>query len=148
MAGVRCVIPVDQSRRRPRADTIRGFGGADRIYGSAGDNRAFGGRGRDTIWGQSGDDLLSDGYHQAPVPEDSWTTADVFYGGVGADRFEVDGRDVVHAGRGDDLVRVAYMRHRTVISCGKGDDTLVSFSDEQFDGTFVSCERVRHHPAG
>jgi Ca2+-binding RTX toxin-like protein len=63
-------------------DTIRGRGGANRIHASAGSDRVFGDRGRDTLWGQSGGDLLSDGYHQASVPEDSWTTADVFYGGV------------------------------------------------------------------
>ncbi len=72
----------------------------------------------------------------------------MFYGGVGADRFEADGRDTVHGGPGADLVRVAFMRHGTVVSCGEGEDTLVSFSNAEFDGTFVSCEHVRHHPAG
>jgi len=130
------------------ADTIKGRGGADRIHASAGADRIFGDRGRDVLFGDSGDDLLSDGYHQAPIPEDSWTTADVFYGGAGADRVEVDGRDTVHAGPGADLIRVAFMRTGTEVSCGKGEDTLVSFSESQFDGTFVSCEHVRHHPAG
>jgi hypothetical protein len=74
--------------------------------------------------------------------------ADTIKGRGGADRVEADGRDTVHAGPGADLIRVAFMRTGTEVSCGKGEDTLVSFSESQFDGTFVSCEHVRHHPAG
>lgn len=87
--------------RTPRADIIRGLGGADRIYGKAGADRLYGGKDR---------------------------KKDFLYGGRGNDWIVIRRNDRVYAGRGNDVVvRPDYSgMYLLYVWCGPGYDKVLA----------------------
>ncbi|HET8562075.1 MAG TPA: hypothetical protein VFL69_16265 [Marmoricola sp.] len=97
------------------ADTIRGYGGADKIYGEGGGDRIYTGkdRKRDRVWA-----------------------------GPGADRIHARTADYIHAGAGNDVIRLTNvkMMATTIIWCGPGRDRVYGLSDLGFYSSTHGCE--------
>ena len=103
-------------------DVIKGRQGADELFGRGGHDQLNGGRGSDLLVGGPGLDVLRDpayvDYRQHFI-----TDADRFLGGRGHDAIYAGINDVVHAGRGNDVVITAGGRNLTIF-CGPGVDEV------------------------
>ena len=85
-------------------DTLRGGDGDDRLDGGDGNDSLLGGAGADLMIGGSGNDTLS-GLSFSQNAPDQERAPDTLIGGMGDDRFEVDGpEDVISDEGGIDIV--------------------------------------------
>lgn len=129
--------PGDDRLRGGRGvDLIRGRGGDDRIRGGYSGDCLYGGAGDDVLFGQWAGDLIDGGPGDDVIwgGEPEYTTnrhrgRDTIIGGPG--------RDSIHAGSADDVVRAAD-GERDHVDCASGDDT--AYVDRQ--DVVVGCEHV------
>ncbi|HET8604473.1 MAG TPA: hypothetical protein VFM09_11130 [Marmoricola sp.] len=100
-----------------KADTIRGYGGGDKIYAKAGADHVYTGKDRQR---------------------------DRVFAGPGADRIHAWTGDYVHAGSGNDVIRVRSVKvmATTTIWCGPGYDRVVGLSSVTFYKGTHGCEVV------
>ncbi|MGN6130383.1 MAG: hypothetical protein ACTHOK_08590 [Nocardioidaceae bacterium] len=98
-----------------KADAIRGYAGADRIYAKAGGDTVYTGkdRKRDQVWA-----------------------------GPGADRIHGRSGDYIHAGAGNDVIRLTNVKvmATTIVWCGPGRDRVYGLSDLGFYSHTYGCE--------
>lgn len=101
-----------------KADTIRGYGGADKIYGKAGGDHIYTGKDR---------------------------KRDRVYAGPGADHIYARTGDYVHAGAGNDVIRVTNVKimATTIIWCGPRHDTVYGLGSVGFSTATHGCEVTR-----
>jgi len=123
-------------------DSLLGGHGDDILYGHNDDDRLWGGAGDDSIVGSAGDDTLSggdgaDGLH-GDIGNDHLTGdlgQDTLFGGIGNDtlsgvvfdadtapRDDIDGRDYLNGGSGDDVILAG---QGDIASIGSGADSVI-----------------------
>jgi Ca2+-binding RTX toxin-like protein len=129
---------------RQGRDFVSGGGGADLVVAGRGADTAFGAAGDDVLRGGRGADSLTD-WVPTSFDTDGPADADRLYGGPGADSIGITrGTDVVHAGPGNDEVKLADDGVADTVRCGAGRDRVLYFADaaDPLD-VLVGCERVR-----
>ncbi|MGP6086704.1 calcium-binding protein [Antarctobacter jejuensis] len=119
-------------------DTLHGQQGADDLYGGADNDVLFGGLGQDTLTGDEGADILrgdqgSDALHGREGDDtlEGGLGTDTLFGAAGndlligtefdADGADLDGKDYLNAGAGDDTVIAG---DEDIVSLGAGADVL------------------------
>ena len=110
----------------------------------------FGGAGDDRLYGGPDDDSLTD-WVPTSFDADGPADDDTLYGGLGDDFIGIlNGKDVVFAGAGDDLVKLDDDGAADYVDCGPGEDKVIYYGPADPLDELVGCEsrhrRVRQRP--